>query len=64
MKKQNGKMRFIPVTPAGSMLVNLASDTNKEAWDKLLEDAAHMPYEGRAGFQKRGYTIEKMWTHY
>ena len=51
--------KFIPVTPAGTPCMHLASDTEQEAIDALLEDAAHMPYDGWAGFQERGYTIEE-----
>ena len=52
-------MSYIPVTPAGSMCAHLESDTENEAWDKLLEDASHMPYDGKQGFIERGYTVEE-----
>jgi hypothetical protein len=35
----------------------LASATRQEAIERLLEDAAHMPYKTWENFQKRGYTI-------
>lgn len=31
--------RYVPVTPAGTAVDWLVSDTEEEAWDKLLEDA-------------------------
>jgi hypothetical protein len=51
---------FVPCTPGGSLLVNLASKTMQGAWDNLLKDASHMPYDGVQGFRERGYTIEKL----
>lgn len=50
---------YVPCTPAGTPLVHLAADTEQEAIDNLLEDAAHMPYAGWEGFKERGYTIEE-----
>ena len=55
--KPNNK-RYIPITPGGTPCTWLASDTEDQAWERLLKDAAHMPYKGKAGFIKRGYTIE------
>lgn len=49
---------YVPVTPAGTALFELAADTEKEAIENLLEDAKHMPYKTWENFQKRGYTIE------
>lgn len=54
------KFKFIPVTPAGTLCAYLAADTEDEAWDKLLKEAAHMPYKTKANFIKRGYTVEKL----
>lgn len=48
---------YIPCTPAGSPLMHLEADSEDQAIQNLLEDAAHMPYDGWPGFQKRGYTI-------
>ena len=48
--------RYIPITPGGTPCTWLASDTEDQAWERLLKDAAHMPYKGKAGFIKRGYT--------
>jgi hypothetical protein len=53
------KTRWIPETPAGSVLVELAADTEAQAWANLLEDAAGMPYDGIEGFKARGYTVEE-----
>jgi hypothetical protein len=52
--------RFCPVTPGGTRCDWLLSDTVEGAWKLLLEDAAHMPYKGKKGFQKRGYTVEPL----
>lgn len=49
--------RFVPVTPGGTACYWLASGTKEEAIKKLLEDAAHMPYDGWKGFKERGYKI-------
>ena len=51
-------MSFIPCTPAGTLVTNLAADTEKEAIRRLLVDAAHMPYGTWKNFKRRGYTIE------
>lgn len=48
---------WFPVTPAGTVITWLPAETAREAWDKLLVDAAHMPYKGREGFQERGYRV-------
>lgn len=52
--------QFIPITPGGTPCTWLASNTEQEAIDALLVDAAHMPYDGWEGFKKRGYTIEEV----
>ena len=52
-------MKYTPVTPAGTLCDWLESNTEKEAWEKLLKDAAHMPYQGKRGFIDRGYTVEE-----
>ena len=41
------------------MLMHLESKTEDEAWQKLLKDAAHMPYKTKEDFIKRGYTVER-----
>lgn len=52
-------IKYVPVTPAGTPITWLASNTEDEAWQKLLNDAAHMPYKNKEAFIKRGYTVEK-----
>lgn len=54
--------RFVPITPAGTPCTWLMSKTEKEAWERLLKDAAHMPYKTKANFQKRGYTVAMVRT--
>lgn len=54
-----GKIIFVPVTPGGTPCGWLASNTEAQAWAKLLKDAAHMPYRGVDGFKKRGYMVEQ-----
>lgn len=51
-------MTYVPVTPGGTPCTWLASDTEEEAWQQLLQDAAHMPYGNKEGFIERGYTVE------
>lgn len=53
----NKKPVFIPETPAGTPLTHLKSRTEEEAWQKLLKDAAHMPYKTKENFIKRGYRV-------
>ena len=49
--------KFIPETPGGSVLAHLVSKTEDEAWKKLMEEAAHMPYPDKQAFIKRGYRV-------
>lgn len=51
---------YVPVTPGGTVCTWLESSTEDEAWEKLLEDASHMPYDGREGFEARGYTVVEL----
>ena len=53
------KRKYFPVTPGGTVITWLESNTEAEAWTKLLKDAAHMPYKTKENFQKRGYTVEE-----
>jgi hypothetical protein len=48
---------YIPETPGGTVLAHLEAKTEEKAWANLLRDAAHMPYKGVTGFQKRGYKV-------
>lgn len=50
---------YIPITPGGSYLAHLESPTEEQAWDKLMEDASHMPYPDKQAFIDRGYTVEQ-----
>ena len=52
-------MTYIPVTPGGTVCIWLESDTEDEAWEKLMKDASHMPYKNKDGFIDRGYSVEK-----
>lgn len=54
------KKTFVPVTPGGSILMHLESNTKEEAWKKLMHDARHMPYDGKRAFERRGYTVEEL----
>lgn len=58
-KKPKPKVSYIPETPGGTVLTWLESDTEDEAWKKLMEDAAHMPYKTKQDFINRGYTVHK-----
>ena len=52
-------MSWVPVTPGGTVCIWLESNTEDEAWKKLLIDAAHMTYNDKQGFIDRGYTVEE-----
>jgi hypothetical protein len=58
---QGARTVWIPQTPAGTNCEWLMSDTEAEAWKRLLKDAAHMPYRGIGGFKRRGYAVIE-WT--
>jgi hypothetical protein len=51
---------YVPFTPGGSCLMHLEAATEDEAWQNLLEDASHMPYQGKQGFYERGYRVERL----
>jgi hypothetical protein len=55
------KVKWIPSTPGGSVLIHLAAGTEEQAWKNLLRDADHMPYKTMEAFKQRGYVVEK-WT--
>jgi hypothetical protein len=50
---------WMPVTPGGTILTHLEANTEEQAWQNLLIDASHMPYDGKKGFQERGYEVCK-----
>ena len=50
---------YVPVTPGGTVCTWLERETEDQAWAALLKDAAHMPYQNRTEFEKRGYTVEQ-----
>jgi hypothetical protein len=54
------KMSWVPFTPGGSMLTNLAAPTKKEAIRRLMIEAAHMSYGTWENFERRGYEIVNM----
>lgn len=54
------KRRFIPMTPAGTVLADCEASTEDGAWKNLMKAAAHMPYTGQAEFEKRGYTVGEL----
>ncbi len=54
------KKRFVPTTPAGTLIFELEARTEKRAIKKLLRQASHMPYQGWEGFKQRGYTIKEI----
>jgi hypothetical protein len=58
-RKKEKRFVYVPCTPAGTPLIELAAATEEAAWARLLQDAAHMPYKGKEGFQQRGYTVEE-----
>lgn len=50
---------YVPVTPAGSVLMHLESPTEELAWERLMIEGAHMPYETKQDWIDRGYTVEQ-----
>jgi len=52
------KTTYVPCTPAGTPCTWLESKTEDEAWQRLLKDAAHMPYKTIENLKERGYTVE------
>lgn len=58
-KDKPKKIVYVPVTPGGTACDWLASATEDKAWERLLIDAAHMPYKDKQAFINRGYTVEK-----
>ena len=57
--EKNPNNVWIPSTPGGTLLAHLESKTEDQAWEKLMIDAAHMPYKDRSAFADRGYTVSE-----
>ena len=51
------KTTYIPITPGGSALMDLESNTEEEAWSKLLNKTAYMSYKDKQALIQRGYEI-------
>lgn len=54
------RIMYVPHTPGGTALFWIKAETEAQAIANLLEDAAHMPYDGWEGFKQRGYEILPM----
>jgi len=52
------KVRYVPITPGGTVCTWLISKSEEKAIEKLLEDSRYL-YGDWQGYQRRGYTIEK-----
>ena len=49
---------YVPVTPAGSILMHLEADTRQQAIDNLLTDIAHIPLDRSwDDLELRGYEV-------
>ena len=51
---------YVPCTPGGSLLFHLESETEEEAWEALLDETAHMPYQSVEALKSRGYSVVKV----
>lgn len=51
---------YIPITPGGTPLLHLGAYTEDKAWENLMIEAAHMPYESKEAFIRRGYEVWEM----
>lgn len=58
MTNDSKPVRYVPVTPGGTLCTWLASGSEDQAWANLMEDAAHMPYRTKQAFMERGYRVE------
>jgi hypothetical protein len=47
---------WFPITPGGTVLVELAAKSEQEAWRNLLIDIGHM-YRSRAEAEASGYEV-------
>ncbi len=58
---RNRRRWWVPFTPGGSMLSNMAEPTEAKAWHRLFaEIPPTMCYRSIAELQQRGYTVEQM----
>ena len=48
---------YIPETPAGTILFELAAETEDQAWLHLIYYASYMPYKTKDNFIRRGYKV-------
>lgn len=51
---------WMPRTPAGTALMDLAANTEMGAWANLRFATAHMPYKTVDDLKERGYLVEKV----
>lgn len=52
---------FVPITPEGNACLWLLAGTEERAWENLLKDETHVPYETKENLIERGYVVED-WT--
>ena len=48
---------YMPQTPAGTVLFELAAETEDNAWLNLIYYAGHMPYNTKDNLIRRGYKV-------
>lgn len=58
-KLSKRELKWVPLTPAGTVLSHLMASTREQAIKNLMHDAAHMPYKTWENFEKRGYRVEE-----
>jgi hypothetical protein len=58
----DGLGKWYAVTPAGTLLAHLESETRQECIDGLMADLHrhNMPYPDWAAAERRGYTVEQI----
>lgn len=54
---------FIPCTPAGTPLVDLAARSEERAWKNLERHLCPGMYRDRAMLEQRGYTVARAEAH-
>lgn len=59
MSNKTKEHDYVPLTPGGSVLLELMAHTEQEAWENLLEATSHMPYGSIEDLKERGYEIWK-----
>lgn len=56
-RRDKSNAYYFAFTPAGTLVQSTGALTRQGCIDKLLKEAAHMPYPNWEAFRERGYSV-------